>query len=414
MKKNLKLEYYPNLDNDLLYESINRIKNNRNKWDPPFFFDTKSYLNIEQIKQTIKPFLPEKIKNIIVLGTGGSIQTLLALKHLSQKRIFTITSSRAVELKKCLIKTTPDDSIVIPISRAGETLDVNSTIGTFLKEGYNFLGLSSTGTMNEILQEIKCPIMEVPDLSGRYAGSVTNVGMVPAYIAGVNIEGFLRGLKIGYDSFSLNNDNNNNKAIEFSAYLYNLYKKGYKVIFSMPYSNNLEGSIGLWVQGISESTGKEEKGMVGTYQEAPHCQHSVLEYLLGGKKGVVVPILWTIEDDKPDLNLTSSIEYVNGKSAQTIINYQADATFQALIQQGVPSAKISLNNSLEESTGFLIAFILSSVYYLCLLIDVNWANNPKVIIGKQICNTALKDNINNEKREEIRKEIAKEKFENFF
>ncbi|MBY8986182.1 MAG: hypothetical protein KGD65_13985 [Candidatus Lokiarchaeota archaeon] len=411
MKKNLKLEYYPNLDKDLLYESINRIKNNRDKWDSPFFFDTKSYLDIEQIKQTIKPFLSEDIKNIIVLGTGGSIQTLLALKHLSQKKIFPITSSRAVELKKCLTRTTPEDSIIIPISRGGETLDVNSTIGTFLREGYNFLGLSSTGTMNEILKEIKCPIMEVPDLSGRYAGSVTNVGIVPAYIAGVNIEEFLRGLKSGYDSFS---SYNNNKAIEFSAYLYNLYKKGYKVIFSMPYSKNLEGSVGLWVQGISESTGKEEKGMVGTYQEAPLCQHSVLEYLLGGEKGVVIPILWTIENDTPDLNLTSSIDYVNGKSAQTIINYQADATFQALIQQGVPSAKISLNNSTEESMGFLIAFILSSVYYLCLLIDTNWANNPKVIIGKQICNTALKDNINDEKREEIRKEIAKEKFANFF
>ena len=410
-EKNLKLEYYPNLDKDLLYESINRIKNNRDKWDSPFFFDTKSYLDIEQIKQTIKPFLSEDIKNIIVLGTGGSIQTLLALKHLSQKKIFPITSSRAVELKKCLTRTTPEDSIIIPISRGGETLDVNSTIGTFLREGYNFLGLSSTGTMNEILKEIKCPIMEVPDLSGRYAGSVTNVGIVPAYIAGVNIEEFLRGLKSGYDSFS---SYNNNKAIEFSAYLYNLYKKGYKVIFSMPYSKNLEGSVGLWVQGISESTGKEEKGMVGTYQEAPLCQHSVLEYLLGGEKGVVIPILWTIENDTPDLNLTSSIDYVNGKSAQTIINYQADATFQALIQQGVPSAKISLNNSTEESMGFLIAFILSSVYYLCLLIDTNWANNPKVIIGKQICNTALKDNINDEKREEIRKEIAKEKFANFF
>jgi glucose-6-phosphate isomerase len=163
VKKNLKVEYYPSLDNDSLKELINRIKENRNKWDSPFFFDTKSYLDINQSKQMIKPFLSEKIRNIIVLGTGGSIQTLLALKHLSRKKIFPITSSRAVELKKCLTKTTPEDSIVIPISRGGETLDVNSTIGTFLKEGYNFLGLSSTGTMNKILQKIKCPMRALPE-----------------------------------------------------------------------------------------------------------------------------------------------------------------------------------------------------------------------------------------------------------
>ena len=74
----------------------------------------------------------DDIKNVIILGTGGSIQTLLALKHLSKKKIFPITSSRAVELKGCLDKTSPNDSIVIPISRGGETLDINSTIGIFI------------------------------------------------------------------------------------------------------------------------------------------------------------------------------------------------------------------------------------------------------------------------------------------
>lgn len=412
MLKNLKLEYYPNLSDDLLQVSIKRIKENKSKWDEPFFFDTKSYLNIDLINKTINPFLSEEIKNIIVLGTGGSIQTLLTLKHLSKKRIFPITSSRAVELKGCLAVTSPKDSIVIPISRGGETLDVNSTIGTFWKAGYKFLGLSSTGSMNEILREINCPILEVPDLSGRYAGSVTNVAVVPACIAGINVEEFLKGLEIGYENFSLLNKNN--RALEFSAYIYNLYKKNYKVIFSMPYSKNLEGSTGLWVQGISESTGKDGRGMIGTYQEAPICQHSVLEYLLGGSKGLVIPILWTVKHEMLELDLTSSIDYINGRGAQSIINYQADATFQALIQQGIPSAKVTLINPSEESMGFLVAFILSSVYYLCLLIDVNWANNPKVIIGKEICNDALKDNITSEKRESIRKKLAKEMFTNFF
>ncbi|MFX1457359.1 MAG: hypothetical protein ACFFDB_18490 [Promethearchaeota archaeon] len=411
MEISLNLEYYPKLNNKLLSASIDRIKSNKNNWDSPFFFDTTSYIDFNKINQTIKPFLTDTIKNIIVLGTGGSIQTLLTLKHLSKKKLFPITSSRAVELNQCLLETNPNNSIVIPISRGGETLDVNSTIGTFLKRGYKFLGLSSSGTMNKILKEINCPIMDVPDLSGRFAGSVTNVGIIPAIISGINIEKFLKGLEKGYESFS---DYDNSIAIEFASYIYNLYKKGYRGIFSMPYSKNLEGGVGLWVQGISESTGKDEKGMIGVYQEAPLCQHSVLEYLLGGMKGFVIPVLWTIENEKGDMVLTSSIDYVNGKSAQTIINYQADATFQALIQQGVPTAKVTLNDTSEESIGLLVSFILSSIYYLCLLLETNWANNPKVIIGKQICNNALRDNIDKAKRREIRREIAKERFSNFY
>lgn len=411
MSNNLKLEYYPKIDDTMLQEAIDLIHKNKDKWDTPFFFDTKSNIDLNQIEDISKRLELEDVKNIIILGTGGSIQTLLALKHLSHKKIFPITSSRAVELKGCLDKTSPDDSIVIPISRGGETLDINSTIGIFSKKGYKFLGLSSKGTMNKILQQIGCSILEVPNLSGRFAGSVTNVGIVPAFISGINVNYFLKGLEEGYNLFS---NYEKNLALEFSAYLFQLYKKGYKMIFSMPYSKHLEGSTGLWVQGISESTGKDGKGMIGTYQGAPICQHSVLEYLLGGTKGVVIPVLWVINQETPDLHLESSIEYVDGKSAQTVVNYQADATFQALIQQGVPTAKLTIEDPKEMNMGILIAFILSSVYYLCLLMDVNWANNPKVIIGKDICNQFLKDNIGSEEREEMIKKTALERFTNFF
>ena len=411
MSNNLKLEYDPKINDTILQEAIDLIHKNKDKWDTPFFFDTKSNLDLNQIEDISKRLNLEDAKNVIILGTGGSIQTLLALKHLSRKKIFPITSSRAVELKGCLDKTSPDDSIVIPISRGGETLDINSTIGIFSKKGYKFLGISSMGTMNKILQQIGCPILEVPNLSGRFAGSVTNVGIAPAFISGINVNNFLKGLEEGYKLFS---SYEKNLALEFSAYLFQLYKKNYKVIFSMPYSKYLEGSTGLWVQGISESTGKEEKGMIGTYQGAPICQHSVLEYLLGGTKGVVIPVLWVVNHEIQDLNLESSIEYVNGKSAQTVVNYQADATFQALIQQGVPTAKISIEDPTELNIGILIAFILSSVYYLCLLLDVNWANNPKVIIGKNICNQFLEDNIDSEEREKKRNIIASERFKNFY
>ena len=261
--------------------------------------------------------------------------------------------------------------------------------------------------MNAILKEINCPILGVPDLSGRFAGSISNVGIVPAYLSKMNIHDFLKGLEEGYELFM---NYEKNPAMILSSFLFNLYNNGYKIAFSMPYSKNLEGSVGLFVQEISESTGKDGKGIMGAYQPAPLCQHSVLEYLLGGTKGVVVPIVWTVEKESNDIVLNSSLEHVNGQSAQTIVNYQADATFQALIEQGVPSAKISIETPDESNIGHLVAFIQSTVYYLCLLLDVNWANNPKVVIGKKICNEALRDKVPSEKREATRKQIAEGKY----
>ena len=407
MKLGLNTEYYPKVNNTILEESLEVIQDNRLKWDPPFFIDTHSYLDFENIEQICAPFAKDEIRNIIVLGTGGSIQTLLALKHLSKKKIFPMTSSRAVELKGCLDKTTPENSVVIPISRGGETLDVNSTIGIFLKKGYKFLGLSSKGKMHELLSEIHCPILRVPDLSGRFAGSITNVGIVPAYLAGIKIKDFLTGLEEGYNTFM---NLEINPSLEFAVFLFQLYNRGYKIVFSMPYSKNLEGSVGLLVQEISESTGKNNKGLIGAYQSAPLCQHSVLEYLLGGTKGSVIPIIWTIDNENDDLKLESSIDYVNGQTAQTIVNYQADATFQALIEQSVPCAKISISHPNENNLGELIAFIQSTVYYLCLLLNVNWANNPMVVIGKKICNEALRNRILPEVRKKTREELARDKY----
>lgn len=404
-------EYYPKIDAKLLETSKKIILSNKSKWDPPFFTDTESYVDLGEIQQTSKDFFSDKIKNVIVLGTGGSIQTLLALSHLSKKKLYSITSSRAVELKQCLDATNPKNSIVIPISRGGETLDVNSTIGIFLKNKYKFLGLSSKGTMYHMLEEIGCPILEVPDLTGRFAGSISNVGILPAYLLGINVDDFLTGLNNGYVKYITFEDN---PALHFSIFLYNLYKKGYKVVFSMPYSFNLEGSVGLFVQEISESTGKEKQGLIGTYQSAPLCQHSVLEYLLGGTKGAVIPVLWTIENEKSDLILESSISYINNQSAQTVVNYQADATFQALLEQGVPSAKITIERPDEYNMGNLIAFIQSSIYYLCLLLDVNWSNNPKVIIGKEIGNKALKNRSSLEQRKTTREKLAMSVFSQKF
>ena len=411
MSLGIKCEYYPRITREILENGLKLVEKNKEKWDEPFFNDTKTYLNLEQIKQVSNQFINDNLKNIIVLGTGGSIQTFLALEHLSQKKVYPITSSRAVELEKCLDDTNVEDSVVIPISRGGETLDINSTIGIFVKNGYKFLGLSSKGTMNEILKKLDCPILDVPDLSGRFAGSISNVGIVPAYLSGINVEDFLSGLEQGYKIF-MNFDFN--PALEFSIFLFELYKKGYKVVFSMPYSRNLEGGVGLFVQELSESTGKEGKGLMGAYQSAPICQHSVLEYLLGGTKGAVIPILWTIENEIPTITLESSIEHVNRQAAQTIINYQADATIQALLEQGVPSAKISLINPIATNIGHLISFIQSTIYYLCLLLDVNWASNPKVVIGKKICNEALKNRASVDQRRREREKVAENSFSDFF
>ncbi len=300
----IELEYYPKLPQELLKKEVDKINENKSNWDDPFFMDVYGYADLAHFKEICKPFLEDpNLKNLIILGTGGSYQTMKALSLFAKKNIHFLSDSRPHELSEVLFRTLPEDSLVIPISRGGKTIDVNSILPLF-KE-YKILALSSQGPMNDMVKKFNATILPVPDLSGRFAASVCSVMLVPALISGINVEQVQKGLEDGYTLFK-NLDVSNldlNSALQYATYVYHLYQKGYRNIFSMPYSQWLEGLTGLFVQEISESTGKDGNGILGTYQAAPLCQHSVLELILGGSKGHSSPLLWTTLQEPTDVIL---------------------------------------------------------------------------------------------------------------
>ena len=123
----LKLEYYPQVPKHILDNAITTIQTNKSHWDPPFFMDVYKYANLTEFTKVCQPFINDpNLQNLIILGTGGSFQTMKALELFSNKHIYFLTSSRPHELAKVLTATTPADSIVIPISRGGKTLDIDS------------------------------------------------------------------------------------------------------------------------------------------------------------------------------------------------------------------------------------------------------------------------------------------------
>lgn len=407
----LNLEYYPKLPDSILQDAVTKIKANMKNWADPFFMDVYAHADLRKFEEVIKPFVEKgNLKHLILLGTGGSIQTMKALEGILKLNFHPITSSRPREIVKVLKDCPPEESLVIPISRGGKTLDVNSTIHVF--KDYPKMALSSKGPMYEYVKTLEIPILPVPDLSGRFAASVCSVALIPAMISGVDIHKFLENLASAYSEFKDLHDFQNNYALQYATYLYGLYDNGYRNIFSMPYSSYLMGSAGLFVQEISESSGKNHKGLLGTKQAAPLCQHSVLELLLGGSKGHTSPLLWTTDSEPDDIPINNPEFGLENQNALNIINHQADATFQALLGQEIPSAKVSLQNISVESLAHTIAFVQSTVYYFCMLLNVNWESNPLVNVGKKICNEAIADNKNSSQRKADRIEVSKKHLDN--
>lgn len=411
MKFFFDFELYPEIPDSILLDAANTIQKNIKNWGHPFFMDVYSHADLNELKEACKPFLENKnLEHLIVLGTGGSIQTMLALDGILKLKFHPIYSSRPKELVEVLNNCPPEKSVVVPISRAGETLDINSTLELF--KDYPMIGLSSKGPMYEYLRTKNIPILPVPDLAGRFAASVCSVALVPSILGGIDVDLFLQSMAEAYSEFKDLGDLKQNYALHYATYCKIMYDKGYRNVFNMAYSSYLEGAAGLFVQEISESTGKENKGILGTAQIAPLCQHSVLELLLGGSKGHTTPLIWTTESEPDDLKINNPEFGLINQTALNVIKYQADATFQALLTQEVPTAKIQLKEISEQGYGHLIAFIQSFVYYLCMLLNVNWENNPLVNTGKKICNDAIKQNKTPEERKSLRMKVADKHFSN--
>jgi len=409
----VEIEFYPSLPktNDQFTATESEIKKNAKNFDKPFFLDPRNHFDEQAIKAACEPFMG--VEHVIAIGTGGSIQTMLALAPFVEKQFHPIMNSRPSELKALFkIPGIKDKSVVIPISRGGETLDINSVLNLFSR--YKMLGLSSKGTMLGILETLGAPIMDVPDLSGRFAGACTNVGLVPAYLCGIDIEKFIQGQEDGYAAYGPSIAIQTNPAKQFALYLSRIYKNGFRNVFSMPYFSWLEGAVGLFVQELSESSGKNGKGLLGTSQAAPVCQHSVLELLLGGSKYHSLPLLWVLGEDPADIPLNSNVEHIQGKTAAETILYQANATLEALITKGIPAAMITLESPTVYNMGYLIAFIQATVYYVCMLFNVNWSDNPNVVLGKNICNAAMADRRSWVELRERREATAAEQFKKFW
>ena len=85
MKFNLKLENYPHLRIDTVNKYLNIIHENKNHWKEPFFTDTQTHIDFNEMAQALEEIKIDQLENIIVLGTGGAIQILLALKDIGKQ-----------------------------------------------------------------------------------------------------------------------------------------------------------------------------------------------------------------------------------------------------------------------------------------------------------------------------------------
>jgi glucose-6-phosphate isomerase len=259
-------------------------------------------------------------------------------------------------------------------------------------------------------------VLSIPKgVGGRYS-VLSNVGLLPAKVMGLDVRALLKGAKKARE-YSFRNDSTNLAYI--SAYInYNFYKKGLTNLVTMPYSDRLALLPEFFAQLWAESLGKKvnRKGETIYAGQTPiktigvTDQHSQLQLYSEGPKDKLIMFL-TVDkverDEKIEVTLPFT-SHLTGVSLKELLDNEYNATAYSLTSLDRPNYTIALEEISEESVGELIFMLEMMTAYMGEMMDIDAFNQPGVELSKIYTKAMLGVKIEQTKAKEI-KEYMKNK-----
>jgi transaldolase/glucose-6-phosphate isomerase len=174
-----------------------------------------------------------------------------------------LATERAIDLEKTLF---------VVSSKSGGTIETLSHMRYFFErtggDGSRFCAVTDPGSpLAELARErgFRKVFENDPEIGGRYS-VLSYFGLVPAALAGVNVEGMLRQAQVAEQNCAQYDSPQSNSGLWLGCVMGELAQQGRdKLTFAV---SDPISSFGLWAeQLIAESTGKEGKGILPVADE---------------------------------------------------------------------------------------------------------------------------------------------------
>ena len=351
-------------------------------------------------------------KQIAVIGIGGSTLGTYAIYNFLRdsknlvKNLYFLESTDPVALHSSMRKLDLDDTLFIVISKSGSTIETVSVFKYFLSikklDKSNLLIITEDDSkLNTYAKTNDITTFEIPkDVGGRFS-VLSNVGLVPLHLAGVDIDELLRGAKDKYESFF--NKNDAYDILMKKARTYYEYRDTYNINALFSYSQLLEGFNKWYIQLWGESLGKiddngSNQGLTPIGLLGPVDQHSFLQLIVQGKRDKTVTFI-KIKDFKDEIQIPNitlegleELDYINNINFKDLINEQCDATIQSVrnIKKDIPVDILELEDISEWEIGNLMFNYELLTSIVGKFLQINTYDQPGVEGGKIILKDKLK------------------------
>ena len=321
-----------------------------------------------------------KFKKLRVIGMGGSSLGTNAiynfLKKSIKKEFIFVDNLRPLNKKKT------DKFLNLVVSKSGNTLEtiINSNIFINKKDQNIFITENNENYLYKLAEKLKAKIVHHNNFIGGRYSVLSEVGMLPAELMGLNPKKFRQ----------LNNLITNQKYLNalvsnVSTTLYLLKKKKFNSII-INYDESSKNLFTWYQQLIAESLGKKNRGLLPVVSNMPKDNHSVMQLFLDGFKNNFFTFFYVHEKNSPKIvnkyNLSSK-NFFKNKNLNQIIYAQKKATENIFKRKNIPFRSFEIFKRDEKTLGELFNFFILETILLADCLKINPYDQPAVELIKK-------------------------------
>jgi len=321
----------------------------------------------------------KKFKTINIVGMGGSALGAEAiysfLKFKIKKNFFFLNN---LKLEK---KNRKKDQLNIFISKSGNTLEtINNFHNLSKKDKFLFITENKNNYLRKIANKMKSEIFDHRDFIGGRYSVLSETGMLPAMLMGLNCKKFKRF------NYLINNKNFEKKLISNVSTIMYLYKNRKTNSIILNYDEASQDLFYWYQQLVAESLGKKGRGILPIISLVPKDNHSLMQLYLDGTKNNFFTF-FMVEDIKTQKintkDLLDTHYFLKNKKTLDILKAQFYATQSVFNKRKIPFRSFVIKKRNEETLGELFTFFMLETIMLGRALDINPFNQPEVELIKK-------------------------------
>ena len=330
-------------------------------------------------KKDIKRY--RKSSNFRIIGMGGSTlgsQAIYDFLNHKIKKNFTFINNLDANKKKQKEKKYTN----IIVSKSGNTVETiaNSNILIKKKEKNIFITENKNSYLFQLAHKLKAEIIHHNNFIGGRYSVLSEVGMLPAELMGLNSNNFKQ----------LNNIIKNKKFLNslisnVSTTLYYINKKKFNSII-INYDKKSKNLFSWYQQLIAESLGKKSKGLLPIISSMPKDNHSVMQLYLDGFKNNFFTFFYVKEKNSLKIDnkkILPAQKFLKNKDIDKIIFAQKKATENVFKHKNIPFRSFEIDNRDEKTLGELFCFFILETILIGKILKLNPYDQPAVELIKK-------------------------------